>query len=716
MFAVSIIFTLISSYFLLSVIDKKTCFKNNLGFIFFIIIAFCLITFELEFLSLFKIMFAKNLIIANIIILFLSMSLWFINDKNFYIPKIKGEYKKIKKALKKDYILKILSICFIIFILSELYMALFFPVKYGDAISYYFSRCTMWIQNGSISHYITTDPREIIMPVNADLLYAWMLMLKQNETGAGIFPFIFYINGIYTIYNFLGLLGFCRRKRIWSIFVFSSFTLVYIEAQIPGSDLWAGSMLLTGIYLLYCAVKNNPQPQPGKNSHMPKNICLYFSALYFAIAFGVKTTAIIAFPSVFIIMLTIMLLYKRTEIKSYFTQLMIFLIINFLIFSSYNYILNYLDFQNPLSDKTQLLINSFRGGIKGYLTNLIKYIFASLDFSGMTDYFGLGTFIEKCQDKVLALIDTNRYMYTSMYFENYFKYTSKTNITSSLLGITGILTFYPAIICSLIKYIKNTTQNSVSSSANSLSNQSDNSSFLTHNSQINSQYNPVSQPLASSTEPNGCSPFKIDTLKNLLNRFLFGHSKKTTILFIFGLSYIINILIFSRVMVFTRYNMRYLLAFAVIASPIIVYTYMRKINIYKIIVSIFLVIILAINAHAKPATSSILYIKYKMNPLAKQTNDSHFLLDDCDEFLMEAIELAVSMGQISASMLQRKFKVGYARAGRIIDQMEDRGIISGYQGSKPRQVLISKEEWEEMQEQGETSFDADDEEEYEEDA
>lgn len=84
--------------------------------------------------------------------------------------------------------------------------------------------------------------------------------------------------------------------------------------------------------------------------------------------------------------------------------------------------------------------------------------------------------------------------------------------------------------------------------------------------------------------------------------------------------------------------------------------------------------------------------------------------DDCDEFLMEAINLAIDMGQISASMIQRKFKVGYARAGRIIDQMEERGIISGYQGSKPRQVLISKEEWEEMQEQGDMSFEDDEEE------
>ena len=83
--------------------------------------------------------------------------------------------------------------------------------------------------------------------------------------------------------------------------------------------------------------------------------------------------------------------------------------------------------------------------------------------------------------------------------------------------------------------------------------------------------------------------------------------------------------------------------------------------------------------------------------------------DDCDELLTDAIELAVNMGQASASMIQRKFKVGYARAGRIIDQMEERGIVSGYDGSKPRQTLISKEEWEEMKEQGEETFESDDE-------
>ena len=67
--------------------------------------------------------------------------------------------------------------------------------------------------------------------------------------------------------------------------------------------------------------------------------------------------------------------------------------------------------------------------------------------------------------------------------------------------------------------------------------------------------------------------------------------------------------------------------------------------------------------------------------------------NEIDPFLMEAIDIVIETGQVSTSFIQRRFKVGYARAGRIIDQMEERGIISGYQESKPRKVLITKEGW-----------------------
>lgn len=69
---------------------------------------------------------------------------------------------------------------------------------------------------------------------------------------------------------------------------------------------------------------------------------------------------------------------------------------------------------------------------------------------------------------------------------------------------------------------------------------------------------------------------------------------------------------------------------------------------------------------------------------------------EADELLPQAIEMVIDAGQASVSLIQRRLRVGYARAGRIIDQMDERGIISGFDGSKPRQVLITKEQWEEM--------------------
>jgi len=77
-------------------------------------------------------------------------------------------------------------------------------------------------------------------------------------------------------------------------------------------------------------------------------------------------------------------------------------------------------------------------------------------------------------------------------------------------------------------------------------------------------------------------------------------------------------------------------------------------------------------------------------------SDDGQMEEEADTLLEAAIDLVIDMGSASASMLQRRFKIGYSRAGRMIDQMEARGIVSGNAGSKPRQVLISKEEWQQV--------------------
>ena len=76
---------------------------------------------------------------------------------------------------------------------------------------------------------------------------------------------------------------------------------------------------------------------------------------------------------------------------------------------------------------------------------------------------------------------------------------------------------------------------------------------------------------------------------------------------------------------------------------------------------------------------------------APEEMDSEF-----DELIDAAAEVVVETGQASVSMLQRRLKLGYARAARLVDQLEEKGIVGPFEGSKPRQLLITREQWQEM--------------------
>ena len=78
--------------------------------------------------------------------------------------------------------------------------------------------------------------------------------------------------------------------------------------------------------------------------------------------------------------------------------------------------------------------------------------------------------------------------------------------------------------------------------------------------------------------------------------------------------------------------------------------------------------------------------------------------DGCDELLGAAVEVILETGQASVSMLQRRLKLGYSRAARLVDQMEERGFVGPFEGSKPRQLLITREQWQELKMKG--SFNA----------
>ncbi len=71
--------------------------------------------------------------------------------------------------------------------------------------------------------------------------------------------------------------------------------------------------------------------------------------------------------------------------------------------------------------------------------------------------------------------------------------------------------------------------------------------------------------------------------------------------------------------------------------------------------------------------------------------------NDYDELLPQAVDVILETNQASVSLLQRRLKLGYSRAARLVDQMEEIGVVGPFQGSKPREILITKQQWQEMQ-------------------
>jgi len=70
--------------------------------------------------------------------------------------------------------------------------------------------------------------------------------------------------------------------------------------------------------------------------------------------------------------------------------------------------------------------------------------------------------------------------------------------------------------------------------------------------------------------------------------------------------------------------------------------------------------------------------------------------DETDELFDEALSVIFDYNQASISLLQRKLHIGYTRAARLIDQLEEYGYVGGYEGTKPREILITREQYENL--------------------
>lgn len=531
LFILSLIMICISSYLVASIFEPK---RYAIGVVYFFIVAFAQIVLTFEILSLFSAISSLGVISLNIVFLICSIIFWNKSQRPLYIPDVKREFLLIKNALLKDKWLLVLAVAFVFFIVITVILAIFTPVNSYDALCYHLARVPFWLSHGNLSHFEYPDTRIFVMPINSELLYSWVLIFLKDDWFLGLFSFFGYFISIFVLYNFLGALNFCERKKLWSVFIFSSLASVLVEASSTETEIIIGGLVLASIFLYFYGVKED------------KRSPIFFSSLAYALAIGTKTPAIMAMVGCFVLYLLISFIYKK---RDFYKPILFFtgcLIVNFIVFASYNYVLNFINYSNPFGAPTTITIHSFFGGFKGFVANFLRFVFLMFDSSGFkyADYFG--KYFYSLQKGIFDFlhIPYNLGVITPMQFG------MNKNILDSIMGcgILGFLVFIPCLFYSAYK------------------------------------------------------------------SFVCKFSKRTLILATLSLMFLINLIVLSFSIGFMIFSIRFVTFFVILSSPILVYSYMKKNNIFKVIIVYFSVsYMMVISTHiaARPFFNLIEVYKYE---------------------------------------------------------------------------------------------------------
>lgn len=431
LFFISFLLVFSSSYLITSLISPK---KGLQGLINLLLISFSQLVLTFEILSLFTAIKQIPVLLLNILFFTVSVYLWNKKQRPLWTLGLSDFWKKVINSFKLDISLIVLFVGFVIFIATVLILNILMPITSADAHGYHVGRSVFWVLQGSLNHINVADVRNLCLPINSEILYSWVFLFVRNDLFLGFFGFAGYLLSMTSIYGLLNLAGFCTRKKLWVIFIISSFPCVLVQASGTETDIIIAGLVISSVYLFWNSLKYN------------KKAPLFMSSLAYALAIGTKTTALMAIPSVGLLLLALCYSHKKIKPLGYFVG---FGLINFLIFSSYNYILNYIQFSNFLGPKSFMVVSKNYFGIKGAIANFIKYLFLLVDFTGFkwSDY--VSPYMMRLRDMVLHKVHLGSMLdglYTTPYLVNRF-------LLEPLMGagILGLIAFFPSNFWALIK-------------------------------------------------------------------------------------------------------------------------------------------------------------------------------------------------------------------------------------------------------------------------
>lgn len=432
-FLLSFLMVFLSSYLIASVFAPK---KFGIGLLYIFVIAFAQVVGTIELLSLFSLINSAGIFVINLIVLAGSIIFFKKSEKPLYIPDFRRTATKIFHALKKDKILALMAVGFLFLMAFLIFINAIMPINSYDALTYHLNRAAYWLSQGNLNHFLTPDDRNLVMPINSEILYTWVLAFLKNDWGLGFFSFTGYVMSVIGLWGILDVLGFCTRKKLWSVFIISSFASVIAEASSAETDIILAGLTLSSILFFLFSLKER------------KNSPIFFAALAYALAAGTKSPAVMVFPGILLMFLYFSMKKMGKEGIKPVAAFLGFLLLNFLLFASYNYFLNFINYGNPLSSPASYEYHRFWGGYKAYVANFIRYIFMMFDFSGFRYSEYVGQYILAFKFIILDLLHIPHNLGVILSDGN--------KINNGLIdvkmgaGILGFLVFLPAVIVSII--------------------------------------------------------------------------------------------------------------------------------------------------------------------------------------------------------------------------------------------------------------------------
>lgn len=435
LFLISMLAVVLSSYMIAGCLNRE---KNIFGLIYMFLISFANVVLTMEVLSLFSAISKIGILVLNFIMLTAVFIFWKKQGAPLWSINCRPFFKKVWLACCKDKYLLVLAAAYLFIIGVTVFMTVILPAKNPDAASYHMLRSTFWIHNHNLNHFNIADFRAVCMPINSEILYTWVLIFVKKIIGIGFFEFFGYSLSIISIWKVFDYLKVSVRPRLWAIFILTAFPAVIVQMSGSETDMIIAGLVSSSILMYWYSIKEEKI----------KKIPLFMSALAYALAIGTKTPSIIAIPAVGTFMLVLSLYYKKKDFYKPFLMFLGFGMINFTIFSSYNYILNFLDFGDIRGNSILMHQTSLEGGLKEVPANFIKHLFLLVDFTGFRwgEYFG-----DKIEAFCNGLINFLHFQQTQDMLWSREEMINQSLVEPLMgLGICGIIAFIPALCVSLI--------------------------------------------------------------------------------------------------------------------------------------------------------------------------------------------------------------------------------------------------------------------------